>query len=44
MAPPKMTTKMPRMKELQDLLAELDAEGGLNIGGAENGGKKNSVA
>ncbi|KAG0086572.1 hypothetical protein BGZ93_008725 [Podila epicladia] len=28
---------MPRMKELQDLLAELDAEGGLNIGGAENG-------
>ncbi|KAF9370805.1 hypothetical protein CPC16_003464 [Podila verticillata] len=41
MAPPKMTTKMPRMKELQDLLAELDAEGGLNIGGAENGESAN---
>ncbi|KAF9428656.1 hypothetical protein BGZ94_001577 [Podila epigama] len=36
MAPPKKSTKMPRMKELQDLLAELDAEGTLNqINGGE---------
>ncbi|KAF9361840.1 hypothetical protein BGX26_011064 [Mortierella sp. AD094] len=33
MAPKKET--MPSMKELQDLLAELDAEGGLSIGGGE---------
>ncbi|KAG0206497.1 hypothetical protein BGX28_002080 [Mortierella sp. GBA30] len=32
MAPPKKE-KMPSMKELQDLLAALDAEGGLSIGG-----------
>ncbi|KAG0350807.1 hypothetical protein BC939DRAFT_225571 [Gamsiella multidivaricata] len=34
MAPPKKE-KMPSMKELQDLLAALDAEGGLSIGGGE---------
>ncbi|KAI1321638.1 hypothetical protein EDD11_003118 [Mortierella claussenii] len=33
MAPKK--EKMPSMKELQDLLAALDAEGGLSIGGGE---------
>ncbi|KAG0344510.1 hypothetical protein BG004_004390 [Podila humilis] len=41
MPPPKSSAKMPRMKELQDLLAELDAEGGLNIGGAEEGESAN---
>ncbi|KAH7059395.1 hypothetical protein BKA57DRAFT_444724 [Linnemannia elongata] len=34
MAPPKQQ-KMPSMKELQDLLAALDAEGGLAIGGGD---------
>ncbi|KAF9141695.1 hypothetical protein BGX30_004284 [Mortierella sp. GBA39] len=34
MAPPKKQ-KMPSMKELQDLLATLDAEGGLAIGGGD---------
>ncbi|KAK3843594.1 MAG: hypothetical protein J3R72DRAFT_440364 [Linnemannia gamsii] len=34
MAPPKQQ-KMPSMRELQDLLEALDAEGGLNIGGGE---------
>ncbi|KAF8939523.1 hypothetical protein EDD21DRAFT_360652 [Dissophora ornata] len=34
MAPPKKE-KMPSMKELQDLLAALDAEGGLSIGGGD---------
>lgn len=31
---------MPSMKELQDLLAQLDAEGGLAIGGGEDAGTK----
>ncbi|KAG0047043.1 hypothetical protein BGZ83_007837 [Gryganskiella cystojenkinii] len=37
MAPPKKQSApaMPSMKELQDLLAQLDAEGGLAIGGGE---------
>lgn len=30
---------MPSMKELQDLLAQLDAEGGLAIGGGEGAGE-----
>ena len=41
MAPPKKQSQaMPSMKELQDLLAQLDAEGGLAIGGGEDAGKQ----
>ncbi|GJJ68738.1 hypothetical protein EMPS_01084 [Entomortierella parvispora] len=42
MAPPKKQSQaMPSMKELQDLLAQLDAEGGLAIGGGEDAGSAN---